>query len=189
MKTEIIYIILFLVSSISISQNKTLNFSLLRQNDNIDTLQNNQSKNRCQKFKYTPLGNYSMLSFGGSWRFQSESFFNEQFQNTLDQDNLWYLNRVMLHAHLKIKNKIQLFAKVNTSLIENKEDELLVNQLFVSYKPFPKWSIDFGRQNLKLGSGRLVDVREGPNVRRSFDLTQINYNSKKFIAKVFLHYL
>src|SRR5580658_232809 len=33
-----------------------------------------------------------------------------------------------------------------------------------------RWAaLDVGRQELKYGSGRLVSVREGPNVRQSFD--------------------
>ena len=192
MKTKIILTLLGLVSSIGLSQNTPITFSLLRQYDNVDTLKNNQSKNRYQNFKYVPISKNTMLSFGGSWRFQYESFINEQFQNIPDQDNLWYLNRVLLHAHLKIKDKFQLFAEVNSSFIGDKvnqspvdKDELAVNQLFIKYKFDDRWSIGIGRENLILGSNRLVDLREGPNVRRSFDLTQINYNSNTFSAKAF----
>ena len=192
MKTKIILALLGLVSNIGISQNTPIKFSLLRQYDDVDTLKNNQSKNTYQSFKYIPLSKHTTLSFGGSWRFQYESFSNEQFQNNPDQDNLWYLNRVMLHAHLKIKNKFQLFAEVNSSFIGDKDnpspvdkDELAINQLFIKYKVNDHWSIGVGRENLILGSNRLVDLREGPNVRRSFDLTQVDYHSNNFSAKAF----
>src|SRR5690606_1092641 len=39
--------------------------------------------------------------------------------------------------------------------------------------------------NLGLGSGRLIDVREGPNVRRSFDFAEINFHAHNFSAKSF----
>ena len=192
MKTKIILAILVLVSKIALSQNTPISFSLLRQYDNVDTLKNIQLKNDYQKFKYITLSNNTTLSFGGSWRFQYESFINEQFQNLPNQDNLWFLNRLLFHAHLKIKDKLNFFAELNSSLIENKDnlspvdkDELSVNQLFINYLPFPKWTIGIGRQNLKLGSGRLVDVREGPNIRRSFDLAQINYSSNRFSSQAF----
>jgi hypothetical protein len=192
MKTKIILALLGFVSSIGLSQNTPIEFSLLRQYDNVDTLKHNQSKNTYEKFKYLKLSENAMVSFGGSWRFQYESFSNQQFQNIPEQDNLWYLNRVMLHAHLKVKDKFELFAELNSSFIGDKnnqspvdKDELAVNQLFIKYKFDDRWSISIGRENLILGSNRLVDLREGPNVRRSFDLTQINYNSNTFSAKAF----
>tara|TARA_R110002072_G_scaffold37715_19_gene109980 strand:+ start:5478 stop:6863 length:1386 start_codon:yes stop_codon:yes gene_type:complete len=192
MKTKIILALLGLVSSIGISQNTPIKFSLLRQYDNVDTLKHNPSKNTYQQIKYIPLSKHTSLSFGGSWRFQYESFFNEQFQNNPNQDNLWYLNRIMLNAHLKIKDKFEVFAEVNSSFIGDKDnpgpvdkDELAINQLFIKYQFNEHWGIDIGRENLILGSNRLVDLREGPNVRRSFDLTQINYNSNTFSAKAF----
>ena len=192
MRTKIILALLALASNIGLSQNTPITFSLLRQYDNVDTLKNNPSKNVYEKFKYLKLSEHTMVSFGGSWRFQYESFFNEQFQNIPDQDNLWYLNRIMLHAHLKVKDKFQLFAEVSSSSIGDKDnpspvdkDEIAVNQLFIKYKFNDHWSIGIGRENLILGSNRLVDLREGPNVRRSFDLTQINYNNNTFSAKAF----
>ena len=192
MKTQIIYMLLGLMSCLGFSQNTPIKFSLLRQYDNVDNLKNNHSKNTYQSFKYIPLSKNTTLSFGGSWRFQFETFLNEQFQNNPDQDNLWYLNRVMLHAHLKIEDRFQLFAELNSSFIGDKnnqipvdKDELAVNQLFIKYKFDDHWSIGIGRENLILGSNRLVDLREGPNVRRSFDLTQVNYRSNNFSAKAF----
>ena len=138
MKTKLILALFGLVSSIGLSQNTPISFSLLRQYDNVNTLKNNQSKNTYQSIKYIPISEHTTLSFGGSWRFQYESFSNEQFQNIPDQDNLWYLNRVMLHAHLKVKDKFQLFAEVSSSFIGDKvnqspvdKDELGINQLFI----------------------------------------------------------
>ncbi|MEH6537727.1 MAG: alginate export family protein [Psychroserpens sp.] len=192
MKTKIILALLGLVSSIGVSQNTPITFSLLRQYDKVDTLKNNKSKNTYQNFKNIPISEHTNLSFGGSWRFQYESFSNEQFQNIPDQNNLWYLNRVMLHAHLKVKDKFQLFTEVSSSSIGGKDnqspvdkDELAINQLFIKYKFNDHWSIGVGRENLILGSNRLVDLREGPNVRRAFDLTQVNYHSNNFSAKAF----
>lgn len=176
----------------AISQVRPLTFSLLRQYDAIDTLRDVQSKNRYQKFKYIALSNNSSLSFGGSFRFQYESFINQQFQNVPDQDNLWFLNRVLLHAHLKIKDKFEFFAEFNSSHISGKDnvspvdkDALSVNQMFVNYNISQNLSFGIGRQNLIVGSGRLVDAREGTNVRRSFDLAQVNISNNEFSAKGF----
>ena len=73
MKTKIILALLGLVSSIGLSQNTPITFSLLRQYDNVDTIKNIPSKNTYQNFKFIPISKHTMLSFGGSWRFQYES--------------------------------------------------------------------------------------------------------------------
>ncbi|MEM1260680.1 MAG: alginate export family protein, partial [Bacteroidota bacterium] len=43
------------------------------------------------------------------------------------------------------------------------------------YRFDKQWNLLVGRQNMRLGSGRLIDVREGPNVRLSFDMVQLQY--------------
>lgn len=180
------------ISTFLIAQEKDLEFSLLRQNDNIFSLNNIENKTLYQRLKQVKIADLTTLSFGGSVRFQYESFVNEQFEKISDQDNNWFLNRILLHAHLKINNHFEVFTELNNSLIIGKDeispvdkDILAVNQLFVKYNFKNYWNINIGRNNLKLGSGRLVDVREGPNVRRSFDMVQINYNNNKFSAKGF----
>jgi len=162
-------------------ENETkLDFSLLRQNDQIAIP--SKSENFYKSLKQIRLSENNTLSFGGSYRFQTEGFINEQFSAEEDQNDLWFLHRFQLHAHLKISNKFELFTEVNSSLINSKtelspvdKDELNVNQFFARYNFNSKWSILAGRQNMRLGSGRLIDIREGPNVRLSFDMAQLNF--------------
>lgn len=184
-----VFISWFMVMFISVYGQE---FRLLRQNDNLKALDTLREKNIYEKVKQIDIGANAKLSFGGSWRAQAESFINQNFQNSPDQDNLWFLNRFLLHTHLKIQNKFELFAEMNSSLIYDKikitpvdKDELSVNQLFVNYHVSQKLSFILGRQNLKLGSGRLVDIREGPNVRKAFDLAEIDYQSDRFEGKAF----
>jgi len=171
----------------------SFNFSLLRQNDQIE-IPAKETKSFYENFKLIPLGNKTTLSFGGSYRVQTETFINEQFSSEEDQNDLWFLNRIQLHSHLRVTNKLEVFAELNTSLITSKEelvsvdkDELSFNQLFVRYYFDDNWNVLLGRQNMRLGSGRLLDIREGPNVRLSFDMAQFEYakdntNIKGFYA-------
>ncbi len=168
----------------------TLNYSLLRQNDQVYV---EKAQNSYQKAKYIRLGSNSILSFGGSYRAQAEGFVNEQFDADQDQTDLWFLNRIMFHAHLKIDKKLEVFAELNSSLITGKQnptpvdkDELSVNQFFVHYYISEAFSVLVGRQNLRLGSGRLVDIREGPNVRLSFDMLELNYRQQRTRVKAFM---
>lgn len=166
-----------------------LDFSLLRQNDKIEIKEVNSFYQRVKK---TKLAKEATISFGGGWRFQTESFINEQFDKRPDQNNYWFLNRFMLHSHLKIGNSFEVFSEINSSLISNKanltpvdKDELSFNQLFAQYNFNAQWNILLGRQNMRLGSGRLVDVREGPNVRLAFDLVQLHYKNQNSLITTF----
>jgi len=164
-------------------ENHEIHFSLLSQDDNIIFLKEKDNKSTYEQLKFVAFGDQSYLSFGGGYRFQVENFINENFTDQDGQDNIWYLNRIMLHSLFELDNKLEVFAELNSSTVINKEDVspvdkdiLSVNQLFVKYHFDPRWSLLVGRENLKLGSRRLIDIREGPNVRRSFDLVSLTYN-------------
>lgn len=160
-------------------------FGLLRQNDKI-TMNRDKVKGFYPGFKQMQLGEKTSLSFGGSYRFQMETFINEQFSSEEDQNDIWFLNRFQLYSHLKVSDVFELFTELNSSLITSKanlapvdRDELSFNQLFARYHFNDHWNVLIGRQNIRLGSGRLVDVREGPNVRLSFDMAQLEFQDEK----------
>lgn len=188
-----LFLISFLLSlQLSYAQlSNSVNFSLLRQDDNVSALSNQKNKSGYEKFKYIPIGKKAYFSIGGSIRFQTESFINEQFVNEEEQDNVWFLNRNMLHAYFNWNDKLEIFGELNNSNITDKDnlapvdkDLLSVNQFFIKYH-LQKWAISLGRENLKIGSRRLFDPREGPNVRRSFDLAQLYYTGEKFSIQAF----
>lgn len=167
-------------------------FSLLRQNDNLRSIDSLEDKSLYQKLKIVNISQNTTLSFGASRRFQVESFINGEFDDNGNQDNIWYLNRFLAHAHLKVGKSFELFTELGSSLVTNKDnispvdkDELYLNQLFVKYKFTSNWDVAAGRHNIRLGSGRLVDIREGPNVRRQFDFAELNYQTNNFTAKTF----
>jgi len=181
MMKKILLICGFLSSIFTYSQSEEniLNFKLLRQYDSINI---SKVESGYHRLKSIPLSKNSSLSFGGSYRSQVEAFVNEQFSKEVDQSDYWFLNRLLLHAHLKVTNKFELFAELNSSLITGKDnlvtvdrDELAFNQLFARYHLNKYWNISIGRKNVRLGSGRLMDIREGPNVRLSFDMAQLQY--------------
>lgn len=165
-------------------------FSLLRQNDNIEAFKTEPSS-AYQMAKVAGFGNNISLSWGGSLRWQYERFENENFDATETTSDGWLLHRAMLHTDLRIGKKWQFFAEFNNSLTYNKdiltpvdEDELGMNQLFVKYHT-ENIDVVIGRENLNLGGRRLVDLREGPNIRRSFDLARINWRNGKWETSFF----
>ncbi len=188
------FFILF-VSSISFGQQNGISFGMLRQNDDLTALSDSSTQpvTLYERLKWIPLGTNSSLSFGGSHRFQAESFINEQFGSLPVKDNIWVLNRTMFHAHLRLGKSFEIFGELNTSLINGKQnitpvdrDELSVNQLFMTYRWHDNWQVLVGRENFRLGSGRLLDVREGPNVRLSFDQVKLSYSKNQTNFEAFL---
>lgn len=192
LKFFIIGVVLLISKNFYAQEIGEYSIGLLRQNDNISIFKRQEEKTFYSSLKYLPLNESTYVSFGGSWRFQAESFINEQFQKEGSQDNIWYLNRFLLHSHLNVNNKFELFAELGSSLAIGKNDKspvdkdvLYVNQLFAKYKITQNWDIALGRHNIRLGFGRLVDIREGPNIRRLFDFAELNYQTKDFKAKTF----
>tara|TARA_R110002020_G_scaffold81120_2_gene201814 strand:- start:7262 stop:8626 length:1365 start_codon:yes stop_codon:yes gene_type:complete len=167
-------------------------FALLRQNDSVPESKDLKGPSWYRSLKHPYLSEHDQLTLGGSWRGQTESFINEQFSTNGLQDNIWLLHRLLFHAHLTLGDSFETFAELGSSWANGKnnvspvdKDALYVNQLFVSYKIASHWAVEVGRRNLRLGSGRLVDIREGPNVRRSFDMAGLGYRTKAFEAQSF----
>ena len=46
-------------------------------------------------------------------------------------------------------------------------------------------SLQFGRQEKAFGAGRLVGLREGPNIRRTFDEVRATYSANKNTYQAF----
>jgi Alginate export len=126
------------------------------------------------------------LSIGGETRQYLEFFQNELWGSTGHVDNVSWLQRYMLHAELRLTRYVRLFVQLKSGIEVGRlggpgpvdEDLLDANQAFVDVDAVPGRTLDdlphltlrIGRQELSYGSGRLIDVRDGPvNVRFSYD--------------------
>jgi len=180
LRTMMTLIAFWIVISNGLAQQKnTYRFALLRQDDSVPVQNDRKGMSWYRSLKYPYQSESNQLTLGGSWRGQVESFVNEQFTTEGRQDNIWCLNRLLFHAHLKLGDRFETFAELGSSWVHGKnsttpvdKDALYVNQLFVAYRLTSTTGLEAGRYNLRLGSGRLVDIREGPNVRRSFDMVR-----------------
>ena len=143
--------------------------------------------------KNIQLGNHIKISLGANYRFQVESFINEEFGSHGTQDNAWLLNRLMVHTNWAIGKNLDVFMELASSTVIGKEeivavdkDVLAFNQLYLKYDFLRQWQLVIGRENLSYGSGRLVDQRDVPNVRRSFDLMKLKFQNKNLEVDVFM---
>lgn len=140
--------------------------------------------------KYIPLnekGSWN-LSIGGEARERYE-YFNRPNWGKDPQDNGYFLQRYFLHGDLHMGETVRLFAQLQSILEDGRKggprptdrDELDLHQAFLDLKlDFPadgSLTLRSGRQELAYGSQRIISVREGPNVRQSFDGFRLMYRT------------
>jgi hypothetical protein len=135
------------------------------------------------RFKFIPLsaGGDVHLSIGGEVRERYE-FTDDPAWGDDPQDRRGvFLQRYILHGEMQAGERVRLFAQLFSALADGRaggpspvdENELKVENAFLDLM-FPlakdrRLTVRGGRQEAAYGSGRIVDVREGPNVRRTFD--------------------
>lgn len=116
------------------------------------------------------------LRFGGEIRPRMEHFTNRNWE---EDDETFYSQRIAFHSNLNITKHVRLFGELYHGLVSLEDEEFVESEQLDWHQGFLeiKLSIEkkqldfrFGRQEMAFGATRLVGIREGPNVRRSFDL-------------------
>lgn len=138
-------------------------------------------------FKLIPLepDGQVYLSLGGEVRQRYEYTGDPLFgADPQDKSGVW-LQRFMVHGDLNLGPHIRVFAQLSSAFETGRaggpspvdENKLELQNAFVdlnlSLGADAALTLRGGRQELRFGSGRLVDVREGPNVRRTFDAARV----------------
>ncbi len=154
----------------------------LRYDEDFSYLKDSTQRSPYERLKYIPLhnDNTAWLTLGGELRYQYQLFENEEWGEVPEDRDGFILIRNLFHADLRTKSGFRLFTQLKSNGIKSREvppkridvNDFDVHQLFVEYR-FPttkgEWGARIGRQEIRLGSQRLVTVREGPNNRLSFD--------------------
>jgi hypothetical protein len=119
------------------------------------------------------------VSIGGEVREDFERIGNDYWGEQPIQ-NAFFLQRYMAHADIhygkhfrsfiQLKSGIETFRQGGPRPIDEKRLDFESGFLDICAGGEQNWiAFRAGRQELNYGSGRLVSVREGPNVRQSFD--------------------
>ncbi len=131
----------------------------------------------------------SYLSFGGSIRPRYERLTNQRF---IAGNNLsYYSQRIALHTDWHFGEYVRLFGELQHGYASQgytflQSDDLAVHQGFVELKVgSSNFSFRLGRQEMRLGAGRLYDFGKGPNIRRTFDLGKITFAQKETTIQAF----
>ncbi|WPP48730.1 alginate export family protein [Catalinimonas niigatensis] len=178
MKLCLLILLILPIANIGRAQNVLLPaMQLTRAEEDYSALKQTELKG-VNRLKYLSLGHQAYISFGGEVRYMAEYFENNGWDD--DGDSFWLLQRYLLHADIHL-GSFRLFVQPHScwqilTVQEPRavdEDRLDFHQLFAEYTimPTPELNIRIraGRQEFKLGSQRLISLREGPNVRLSFD--------------------
>jgi len=144
--------------------------------------------------KYIPLAEHdpkTYLSFGADLRERFE--YNDAFLfgvSPVDKSQAYVISRMEVHADLHIANTIQAFVQLQSDFAPGKqiilpvdEDRLSVEQAFLAYtSPVSSGMFKFraGRQQIGFDLQRFVSVRNGPNVRQSYDALWADYEAKNW---------
>lgn len=157
-------------------------FARLRQDEDYSYLVDPAARSGLlDPLKYIPIGDGpAFLSLGGELRHRYEYTRNPGF-GADPQDRGAFLQRYILHADLRVSPDFRLFGQFlsafahgraeRPSPVDQNRFDLQQGFVDIAFEPAPGARVTLrpGRQEVRLGSARLVDVREGPNVRRTFD--------------------
>lgn len=129
------------------------------------------------------------LSLGGEARERYEYFDNFNWKEN-PKDDGYVLQRYFLHGDFHFGNNVRLFTQFQSSLENGRaggprpsidKNELDLHQGFLDLSlglgGAQTVTLRSGRQELAYGSQRIISVREGPNVRQSFDGFRVMYRS------------
>lgn len=159
-------------------------FTMFRWNESYEYLAAKRVKSNYERLKYVPLiegDPDKFLSLGGVLRQRVNHFENDLFDLQGAGDGHLFLSRFLLHGDLHMTSNVRAFVEVGVHSADGNDirpgpfdsDEPDITQAFIDID-FDSYRLRLGRQEMSLGSTRLLGVRDGPNVRRAFDGVRID---------------
>ena len=145
------------------------------------------------EIKYIPLtsNKASYLTLGGSFRPRFEHYTNRNWTEGTDS---YYTQRLSLHTSIHLGAYVRFFGELYSGIKSGEEalpqsDEIDLHQGYAEVR-FPlgeeaNATVVLGRVEVGLGASRLVGIREGPNMRRSFDLGKITFSQSRSTIQAF----
>jgi hypothetical protein len=187
-----LFLVLVVPGAISLQAQSTCpnppEYQLLRQDEDYSYLRDPACRrDRWDYLKYVRLGSSgdSFLTIGGEAREWYEGFRNALWSVGPQDDNGYLLQRLTAYGDFRVSRRIRFFAQLTSDIEAGRnggprpvidESKLWFEQAFADIT-LAKGAdgkenslvMRLGRQEFEFGSGRLVDIREGPNVHQAFD--------------------
>jgi hypothetical protein len=166
-------------------------YELLRQDEDYHYLSNPACGNDdWDRLKYVRLGSDAgaFFTLGGEIREWYEGYRNARWGYGPQDTNGYLLQRLSIYSDIHAAPHIRLFIQLTSDIEAGRnggprpvidESKVFLEEAFaditLSKEPGERLVLRLGRQEFELGDGRLVDVREGPNVRQTFDGASLNW--------------
>jgi hypothetical protein len=186
-------------------------YQLLRQDEDYSYLRDPACRqDRWDYLKYLRLGSSgdSFLTIGGESREWYEGFRNALWGVGPQDGNGYLLQRLSAYGDFHVSPRVRFFAQLTSDIEAGRhggprpvidETKLWFEQAFADITLAKgadgkenSMVMRLGRQEFHFGSGRLVDIREGPNVHQAFDgialiLKKASWDVRAFATKPLLN--
>jgi hypothetical protein len=173
-------------------------FRPLRFDDDFSAQRQACAENNSACWKDRSIADDVRLSIGGDLRWRYEHTDNPRYG--VDPQDRWgvLMQRGSVFADLRLGEHWRGFAQLSSSYTAGRaagpspvdEDRLDPTNLFLEWRSARDHEggigMRVGVQELQFGSGRVIDAREGPNVRRSFDAIRVYATSGPWRVDAFI---
>lgn len=165
-------------------------FRTLRFEENYNFLNDTSiKKTKLDGFKNIRIGKATYLDVGGEID-QTFEYIKAPFAN--QQEDAYWLTRAMFHTNATIKKNTRLFGEIASGSIKGRNggariidrDDLYVLNLFAEFRK-SDFMIRVGRQELSYGGENLISIRNGTNVRYTFDGARLVWTRKQWLIDGF----
>lgn len=171
-------------------------YELLRQDEDYRYLGNPACrKDFWDRVKFVPLGSNAdaFFTLGGEIREWYEGYRNANWGLGPQDANGYLFQRLSIYSDIHATSRVRLFAELTSDLEDGRvggprpvtdQSKLFFEEAFaditLSKRAHAQLVMRLGRQEFEFGAGRLVDVREGPNVRQTFDGASLNWKASSW---------
>jgi hypothetical protein len=177
-----------------VAKAQEIDFQPLRYDDDLSVPQAEAEAGR-PGIKALPVGEAGWLSLGGEVRIRLERASAPSLGRIAPGVDNYGLHRALLHANVDAGDGNRLFLQLGAFIAPGKdaasapaEDRLDLQQAFFDIAiPASQGRaiVRLGRQEMALGSQRLVGLRDGPNARLNFDGARLIWRGENLTANVF----
>jgi hypothetical protein len=163
--------------------------NVIRWKEDYGFLRDKEQPTLVERLKFVPLNgrksNY--LTVGGQIRERIEGYDPAFFGLPGGPTFTSYATRLLVDADLHLSARFRTFAELGSYWEDGREPfsrpidvgDLELQQAFADFvaldHPLSRLTLRLGRQELPLGTGRLVSIRDGANVRLSFDAAKVTW--------------
>jgi alginate export protein len=143
--------------------------------------------------KYIELGPEDWsLTLSGEFRFRPEGFRIRETAGRPSASDTYLLQRYLFGADLRFGRRMRLFGELQSGFINGQlrsprptdRDSLDLHQLFFELRQpvrqNDRLTLAVGRQEIEIGSSRLISASPGLNVKRSFDGVAFSYRASSW---------